>query len=83
MQHDILYKLMNKKLHQAPLDNPQTVLDVGTGTGLWAIEFADEYHEAAVTGVDLRHVHSLASMVLSDRLAVQSNRIGSHPTAGF
>ncbi|KAI8282192.1 Secondary metabolism regulator LAE1 [Colletotrichum sp. SAR11_240] len=31
-------------------------LDVGTGTGLWAIEFGDEHPEAEVIGVDLSAV---------------------------
>ncbi|WXC66058.1 hypothetical protein SNK03_011841 [Fusarium graminearum] len=29
------------------------VLDIGTGTGIWAIDFADEYPEAEVIGTDL------------------------------
>ncbi|KAK0649780.1 S-adenosyl-L-methionine-dependent methyltransferase [Cercophora newfieldiana] len=29
------------------------VLDVGSGTGSWAVEFADEHPEASVVGVDL------------------------------
>jgi methylase of polypeptide subunit release factors len=27
--------------------------DVGTGTGIWAIDFADQYNNAEVTGTDL------------------------------
>ncbi|KAM5346023.1 hypothetical protein ACJ41O_011884 [Fusarium nematophilum] len=33
--------------------NLQRVLDVGTGTGIWAIEFADRYPSADVIGTDL------------------------------
>ncbi|KAK1480593.1 hypothetical protein CCUS01_16171 [Colletotrichum cuscutae] len=33
-------------------------LDIGTGTGLWAIEFADEHPEAEVLGVDLSPVQT-------------------------
>ncbi|KAL1304797.1 hypothetical protein AAFC00_003726 [Neodothiora populina] len=40
-------------LHLAPLENPQQILDVGTGTGIWAIDMADQYTEAEVTGIDL------------------------------
>jgi trans-aconitate methyltransferase len=44
----------NGRLHCAPLDKPpKRVLDAGTGTGVWAIEFADEYPDAVVSGVDL------------------------------
>ncbi|KAF0331223.1 methyltransferase domain-containing protein [Colletotrichum asianum] len=31
----------------------ERVLDLGTGTGIWAIEFADDHPEATVIGVDL------------------------------
>lgn len=38
----------------APIgDNPQNVLDVGTGTGIWAIDFADQFPSAQVIGFDL------------------------------
>ncbi|RPA80824.1 putative TAM domain methyltransferase, partial [Ascobolus immersus RN42] len=41
------------RLHLAPLENPRKVLDLGTGTGIWAIEFGDEFPDAEVTGIDL------------------------------
>ncbi|OAA35307.1 S-adenosylmethionine-dependent methyltransferase [Metarhizium rileyi] len=34
---------IHHKLYLAPLQNPQRVLDVGTGTGIWAIDFANEF----------------------------------------
>lgn len=41
-------------LFRSPIrDNPQNILDVGTGNGIWAIEVADRYPSAVVRGVDL------------------------------
>lgn len=33
--------LLGGRLFNAPLKNPQKVLDLGTGTGIWAIDFAE------------------------------------------
>ncbi|RKK21267.1 hypothetical protein BFJ66_g17490 [Fusarium oxysporum f. sp. cepae] len=41
------------KLYQTPPRNWKRILDLGTGTGIWAIEVADEHPEAEVLGVDL------------------------------
>lgn len=51
-----MLQLMNGELHLAPLSNPERVLDVGTGTGIWAIDFADRNPNTKVTGIDLRYV---------------------------
>ncbi|KAF8457878.1 S-adenosyl-L-methionine-dependent methyltransferase [Kalaharituber pfeilii] len=51
--HHIFLLLLGGKLYTAPLDNPQHVLDVGTGTGIWAIDFADQHPESQVLGNDL------------------------------
>ncbi|EOD50701.1 Sam dependent methyltransferase [Neofusicoccum parvum] len=50
-----MYKiLLDDKLLLAPIgDNDQKVLDVGCGTGIWAIDFAEEYPDSDVTGIDL------------------------------
>ena len=40
MQHKMWSITLDGKLHLAPIGtNPQNVLDVGTGTGIWAVEF--------------------------------------------
>ncbi|KAJ4176425.1 hypothetical protein NW759_017535 [Fusarium solani] len=54
LAHHIYRLLIGGKLHLAPIsDNPQRVLDLGTGTGIWAMDFADEYPSADVRGTDL------------------------------
>ncbi|KAM0377407.1 hypothetical protein ACHAPZ_001088 [Fusarium culmorum] len=54
ISHHSLTLLLNGKLFLAPLkEGPKAMLDIGTGTGIWAIDFADEYPEAEVIGTDL------------------------------
>lgn len=52
--HHLFLMTMGDRLFLAPIgDNPQNVLDVGTGTGIWAMDFADQFPSAQVTGFDL------------------------------
>ncbi|KAL8669286.1 MAG: hypothetical protein Q9168_006118 [Polycauliona sp. 1 TL-2023] len=44
---------LNHKLYLAPVQNPERILDVGTGTGIWAIEMAELFPDAQVVGTDL------------------------------
>lgn len=38
--------LLKNKLYLAPIDRPHRVLDIGTGTGIWAIEFGESSNTA-------------------------------------
>lgn len=51
--HHMYLLMMGGKLHLAPIENPHNVLDVGTGTGIWAMDFADQYPSSQVLGFDL------------------------------
>lgn len=53
LQHHLLRITYANKLFFAPLVNPRRVLDVGTGTGIWAVDFADDFPDCQVTGIDL------------------------------
>ncbi|KAK6527520.1 hypothetical protein TWF694_004503 [Orbilia ellipsospora] len=51
--HHTMTIAMQGQLHVAPLDKPQKIMDIGTGTGVWAIEMADLYPTAHIVGNDL------------------------------
>ncbi|KAF5487596.1 Secondary metabolism regulator LAE1 [Colletotrichum siamense] len=53
MKHHMIVALCDSKLHNAPINSPQKILDIGTGTGIWAIEMGETYPEADVEGIDL------------------------------
>ncbi|KAI1748903.1 S-adenosyl-L-methionine-dependent methyltransferase [Xylaria castorea] len=52
--HHVSTLMQDGRLTLAPIDESvQKVLDVGCGTGIWAIDFADHYPHAEVVGVDI------------------------------
>ncbi|KAK0722047.1 S-adenosyl-L-methionine-dependent methyltransferase [Lasiosphaeria miniovina] len=54
LTHHYLTVILDGKLFLAPIsEDPKKVLDIGTGTGIWAIDFADMYPGAEVIGTDL------------------------------
>ncbi|RQM04831.1 hypothetical protein DH86_00003914, partial [Scytalidium sp. 3C] len=58
--HHIFKLMLDGELFLAPLPrDPQRVLDFGTGTGIWAIDFADRYPSAEVVGTDLSPIQPM------------------------
>ncbi|KDN60503.1 hypothetical protein CSUB01_06090 [Colletotrichum sublineola] len=57
LQHNLVVRSFNGRLGTAPPNDPDAkvgrVLDLGTGSGIWAMEFGDDHPEAEVIGVDL------------------------------
>lgn len=52
--HHLCLLLLGGRLTLAPIDKPKRVLDVGTGTGIWAIAMADHLPEdSEIIGTDL------------------------------
>ncbi|TLS28677.1 hypothetical protein PpBr36_01065 [Pyricularia pennisetigena] len=57
LRHSMALTLLKGKLFLAPIgDNPQRIVDLGTGFGQWAIEMGDAFPSAQVTGIDLSPV---------------------------
>ncbi|EFQ28542.1 methyltransferase domain-containing protein [Colletotrichum graminicola] len=54
LSHSLVVKTIGS-LFLAPVDTEKThrILDVGTGTGIWAIEVGDMFPNAEVVGIDL------------------------------
>ncbi|KAF3008195.1 hypothetical protein E8E14_008223 [Neopestalotiopsis sp. 37M] len=54
LQHHLMTLLLDGWYGLAPLQQvPEYVLDVATGTGIWALEFAEKFPQSQVIGTDL------------------------------
>ncbi|KAF2835896.1 S-adenosyl-L-methionine-dependent methyltransferase, partial [Patellaria atrata CBS 101060] len=53
LQFEILKVLFGGRNYYAPLNDPRRILDIGTGTGKWAIQMGHEFPKAEITGTDL------------------------------
>ncbi|KAF4443965.1 hypothetical protein F53441_11283 [Fusarium austroafricanum] len=52
--HHWLTLMLDEQLFLPPIgDNPQKILDIGTGTGIWAINMGDEYPSAEIIATDI------------------------------
>jgi len=88
MKHAMMVNLLGGKLHFAPIgENPQNVLDMGTGTGIWAIEsefFASMLCTRLLEGVNAKYTwNPMTNCKHSGRLVSQRKhprcRFKSHP----
>ncbi|CAG9989984.1 unnamed protein product [Clonostachys byssicola] len=61
LKHYIMLELANGQLFMSDLDViPTKVIDVGTGTGTWAIDLADKYPNSSIVGTDLSPIQPSA-----------------------
>ncbi len=68
-QHYILRYLL-KAPYAAPLRSPLSILDVGSGTGRWAIEMATIFPDANVIGVDIADPPAEQTGILGEGVAM-------------
>ncbi|KAF6819456.1 methyltransferase domain-containing protein [Colletotrichum musicola] len=60
MLHAMMLEVTDGQLFFAPIgDHPNKVIDLGTGTGIWAIEMGDRYPSAEITGLDLSPIQPI------------------------
>jgi SAM-dependent methyltransferase len=52
----VYYQVLGSQLTTVPLYNPEKILDVGTGTGEWAMAMGEEYTDAEVIGTDIAKI---------------------------
>ncbi|ORY63852.1 S-adenosyl-L-methionine-dependent methyltransferase, partial [Pseudomassariella vexata] len=64
LQHEIFNILFDRKLALAPVGEPAHVLDIATGTGIWAFEFAEAHPISTVVGTDLSMIQPSALRLL-------------------
>ncbi|TGZ76668.1 S-adenosyl-L-methionine-dependent methyltransferase [Ascodesmis nigricans] len=57
--HHSCLLLLRGQLFTAPITAPQRVLDCGTGTGIWALDFGELYPDAEIIGVDIAPIQPL------------------------
>lgn len=60
MYNSLYYGLFNNRNTTVFLQDPEKILDIGTGTGDWAMAMGEDYPEAEVIGTDLAKIQPSA-----------------------
>lgn len=53
LNHQVFLHVLNGEHTLVHLDDPTNILDIGTGTGEWAIRMAEQYPQCEVVGTDI------------------------------
>ena len=63
--HQVFIHVLDGELTNAPLEDPTHVLDIGTGTGDWAIRMAEVYPKCEVVGTDISAIAETSSVPMN------------------
>lgn len=58
--HQVYLNVFDLELTTVPLEDPKYILDIGTGTGEWAIGMAEMFPDCEVVGVDTSAIQPTA-----------------------
>lgn len=58
--HQVFLNAFDEELTSVTLEDPTRILDVGTGTGEWAIGMAEKFPECEVIGLDISAIQPTA-----------------------
>ena len=81
-QHELFRLTFKGRLYFAPIGQPSSVLDIGSGTSSWPIEIARKFPESQVQGLDLALPDALTSTPPSNYKFVQANFERPWPVSG-
>ncbi|KAH7313363.1 S-adenosyl-L-methionine-dependent methyltransferase [Stachybotrys elegans] len=65
LQHQVFLHVLDGELTTVQLDKPTHILDVGTGTGEWAIRLAELYPRCEVVGTDIAAIAETSSVPMN------------------
>lgn len=65
LQHQVFLHLLDGELTCVPLDDPEYILDVGTGTGEWPIRMAELFPHCEVVGTDISAIAETKSVPMN------------------
>ncbi|KAK4196733.1 S-adenosyl-L-methionine-dependent methyltransferase [Triangularia verruculosa] len=70
--HQVFLKVFDLELTTVPLDNPQYILDIGTGIGEWAIGMAEKYPHCEVFGTDIAPIQPTDQVPLNIEFHIEN-----------
>ncbi|KEY69401.1 hypothetical protein S7711_05715 [Stachybotrys chartarum IBT 7711] len=65
LQHQVFLHVLDGELTIVPLEDPTHLLDVGTGTGEWAIRLAELFPQCEVVGTDIAAIAETSSVPMN------------------
>ncbi|KAF5661664.1 methyltransferase [Fusarium heterosporum] len=65
IQHQVFMHVLDGELTLVPIQNPTHILDVGTGTGEWAIKMAELQPQCEVVGTDIAAIAETKSVPMN------------------